>query len=85
MFILLRNDSSICIHKADKNNVTVIQNTSDYLEEGERQLNDGIHYEQIENIDINATMKLVRNITYEMKNKDEIDDVLNSYCRKENK
>ena len=82
---LLRNDSSICIHKADKNNVTVIQNTSDYLEEGERQLNDGIHYEQIENIDINATMKLVRNITYEMKNKDEIDDVCFKFLLQEGK
>lgn len=81
----LRNDPSICIHKADKNNVTVIQNTSDYIEEGERQLNDGIHYEQIENVCIDETMKLIKNLTYEMKNKDEIDDVCLQFLLQEGK
>ena len=43
----LATDKSIVIKKADKGGAIVIQNRSDYVAEGERQLSDGKFYRQI--------------------------------------
>lgn len=81
----LKIDNTICIHKADKNNTTVIQNKRDYLTEGESQLNDGIHYTKIINIDIENTRKIVNKMVYRMKENDEIDEMSFKFLREEGK
>ncbi|CAG2238663.1 unnamed protein product [Mytilus edulis] len=81
----LKIDNTICIHKADKNNTTVIQNKRDYLTEGESQLNDGIHYTKIINIDIENTRKIVNKLVYRMKENDEIDEMSFKFLREEGK
>jgi hypothetical protein len=48
----LKLNNSIVIKKSDKSNTTVILNRSDYIEEAKRQLNDGIHYQQIVKLEI---------------------------------
>ncbi|CAG2229403.1 unnamed protein product [Mytilus edulis] len=73
------------IAKADKNNTTVIQNKRDYLTEGESQLNDGIHYTKIINIDIENTRKIVNKLIYRMKENDEIDEMSFKFLREEGK
>lgn len=79
----LKHDENIIIHKADKNNVTVIQNLSDYLEEGEKQLNDNIHYEQIQDINLKNTQKKVYEIIYKMKEENCIDEISFKYIKNE--
>lgn len=81
----LKRDKSICIHKADKNNVTVIQNTCDYIAEAECQLNDGIHYEKIEKININETETKVQQLVISMKNNNEIDETTFKFLNIDNK
>ena len=81
----LRNDPSLCIHKADKSNVTVVQNRSDYTEEGERQLNDGIHYERIDEINTQETIDVIRQTAYKMKENNEIDDITLKFLTNEDK
>ncbi|XP_071171164.1 uncharacterized protein [Mytilus edulis] len=79
----LKHDENIIIHKADKNNVTVIQNLSDYLEERETQLNDNIHYEQIQDINLKNTQKKVYEIIYKMKEENCIDEISFKYIKNE--
>ena len=79
----LKHSENIIIHKADKNNVTVIQNLSDYLEEGEKQLNDNIHYEQIQDINLKNTQKKVYEIIYKMKEENCIDEISFKYIKNE--
>lgn len=77
--IKLKTDNSVCIHKADKNNVTVIQNRDDYIAEGMRQLNDGIHYEVIDAIDIDYTMKYISNLAYKLLQNLQIDEITHKF------
>ncbi|XP_071141898.1 uncharacterized protein [Mytilus edulis] len=79
----LKHDENIIIHKADKNNVTVIQKLADYLEEGEKQLNDNIHYEQIQDIYLKNTQKKVYEIIFEMKEENCIDEISFKYIKNE--
>ena len=67
----LQND--IIIRNADKGNTVVILNKDDYIEEGLRQLNDGIHYERIDKIDPQQTKKIVSNHVASMYNQNDID------------
>ena len=73
----------IIIHKADKNNVTVIQNLSDYLMEADRQLNDNIHYEQIDEINLENTQAKVNEIINKMQNENCIDEISFKYIKNE--
>jgi hypothetical protein len=66
----------IYIHKADKNNVTVIQNLSDYLMEADRQLNDNVHYEQIDEVNLENTEAKVNEIINKMQNESCIEESL---------
>ena len=66
----IRDD--IIIRNADKGNTVVILNKGDYIDEGLRQLNDGIHYEKIDNINIQETKKIVLNHVALMYNQNEI-------------
>lgn len=70
----LRNNKDIVIPKADKNNTTVILNKADYLKEALSQLNDGIHYVEIPNLDIKATHKLALNIVQRLKLDNKLDE-----------
>ena len=75
----LKTDNSVCIHKADKNNVTVIQNRDDYIAEGMLQLNDGVHYQIIDTIDIDCTMRNISNLAYKLLQNHQIDDITHKF------
>lgn len=75
----LKKNSDLVIRKADKGSTIVILNKNDYVEEGLRQLNDGIHYEKIDSIDICGTLKNVRNHAAHMHYHNEIDKVTFGY------
>ena len=70
---LLKENQNIIIRKADKGNTIVILNRTDYIEEGFRQLNNGIHYTKIESVDVKQTQKIVHNQVASMYNMNEID------------
>ncbi|CAG2231774.1 unnamed protein product [Mytilus edulis] len=53
--------------------------------QGESQLNDGIHYTKIINIDIENTRKIVNKLIYRMKENDEIDEMSFKFLREEEK
>ena len=69
----LKGNDNIIIRKADKGNTIVILNRKDYIEEGFRQLNNGIHYTKIESVDVKQTQKIVQNQVAAMFNTSEID------------
>ena len=75
----LKTDTSICIHKADKNNVTVIQNRDDCNAEGMRQLNDGVHYEVVDTIDIESTLRTISNLAYKLLESNQIDEITHKF------
>ena len=56
----LKQNKDIIIRKADKGTTIVIQNRSDYIAEGLRQLNNGVHYEKIESVYLEKTYIEVR-------------------------
>ena len=70
----LKSDTSICIHKADKGSVTVVQNSTDYIAEGLRQLFDGVHYKEIEKVDIYSIVQKVHATAFNLFEKGEIDE-----------
>lgn len=80
----LRHIETITIHKADKNNITVVQNKKDYANEGERQLNDGIHYIEIPEINIKNTMNKINEIVYNMNKDNYLDEITFKYIKYEN-
>lgn len=64
----LRNNGEIVIKKADKNNMCVIMNKSDYIKEGERQLN-SIYYTELHEFDIGQINSKISNIIESMNQK----------------
>lgn len=61
----LRNNNDIIIKKADKNNMCVIMKKSDYIKEGERQLN-SIYYMELHEFDIEQILSKISNIIENM-------------------
>ena len=57
----------------------MILNKTDYIGEGSRQLNNGIHYKKIESIDVKRTHKFVQNQIATIYNTNEINKVTFDY------
>ena len=66
----LKFQNDIIIRNADKGNTVVILNKDDYIL---RQLNDGIHYERIDKLDLQQTNKILSNHVASMYNQNDID------------
>ncbi len=71
----LQNDKSIVIKKADKNNTTVLLNKDEYIDEAYRQLYDGIHYIEIDKLDLSEIQTKVDKLVLEMEKSGSIDDI----------
>lgn len=70
----LNQNPEIIIRPADKGSNTVVLSRKQYFDECQRQLDAGIHYEEIEKANCTQTHKEVLNIIREMHSKDILDD-----------
>ena len=77
----LRTRNDIVIKKADKNNICVIMNKSDYIREGERQLNTQYYilYSQINEPDLTKLKCTIEHKISDMKAKGNIDKITYSF------
>ena len=74
--VTLRKNSDIIIKPADKGGAIVILNKTDYIKEGERQLENSEHYQKIDNIKKlrNKFIKEVEHSLRNLKNKEYINE-----------
>ena len=77
--INLRNKSSIIIKKADKSSTVVVQNRTNYVAEGLRQLNDGIHYAPVYEDRTPEILSLINQIVSEMHINANIDSISHKF------
>ena len=78
----LRNESSIIIKKADKSTTVVVQNRVNYMAEGLRQLNDGMHYAKVHKDRTQEIHGLVNMVVSEMHINANIDSITHRYLSK---
>ena len=74
----LRKNENIVIKKADKNNTCVVMHKSDYIKEGERQLNT-IYYTEINNFDLSQLQDEIHENVIEMHNEGWLDETTLQY------
>ena len=74
----LKQNKNITIKVADKTKTIVVQNTSNYIKEGERQLSQ-IHYEQIDNPSTVDILKQVKEIIKNLHKEGLIDTMTNKF------
>ena len=79
----LKNNKDIVIRKADKNSTLCIIDKDNYIKEGLRQLNDGIHYEEINNSNLTEVTKSALAIIQELYDHNKIDDTTLRYLKKD--
>lgn len=81
----LRNNKNIVIKKADKSTTIVIQNKSNYVSEGLRQLNDRVHYQHIPHHNTENIEKEIYNCLHQLRSLNEIDDTTYTFLRSNKK
>ena len=68
----LASDDSIIIQKADKGGAIVIMNTTDYIKEAERQLNNPTHYQETETDTTQTRTSTIRTKLKELEENDRL-------------
>ena len=77
----LRNNNEIVIRKADKNSTLCILNKENYINEGLRQLNNNIHYEEITQPKTTEIVKKVSEMINTLHMEKKIDDITKRYIK----
>ncbi|KAK3086137.1 hypothetical protein FSP39_014058 [Pinctada imbricata] len=76
--ISLRQNEHIIIKKADENNTCVVMNKSDYINEGERQLQ-SIYYTEISNFDLSQLQEKILAKVIKMHNEGRLDKITHQF------